>query len=57
MCVSLYRRREFANRKSSYLYLTKVKLPNDMPDDMLHDAIETSRRVLSSSTDFETQGM
>ena len=27
-----------------------------MPDDMLRDAIETSRRVLSSVSDFETQG-
>jgi hypothetical protein len=27
-----------------------------MPDDMLRDAIETSRRVLNSVTDFETQG-
>ncbi len=28
---------------------------NDMPDDILRDAIETSRRVLDSC-DFETQG-
>lgn len=27
-----------------------------MPDDMLRDAIETSRRVLNSVSDFETQG-
>jgi hypothetical protein len=33
-----------------------VKLRNDLPDDMLKDAIETSRRVLES-TDFETQGI
>lgn len=35
--------------------LFQVKLRNDMPDDMLRDAIETSRRVLDSY-DFETQG-
>ena len=35
----------------------KVKLRNDMPDDMLRDAIETSRRVLDSVQDFETQGI
>lgn len=34
----------------------QVKLRNDMPDDMLRDAIETSRRVLNSVSDFETQG-
>jgi hypothetical protein len=28
----------------------------DMPDDMLKDAIETSRRVLEKVTDFETEG-
>lgn len=27
-----------------------------MPDDIIKDAIETSRRVLESITDFETQG-
>lgn len=35
----------------------QVKLRNDMPDDMLKDAIETSRRVLQGIDDFETQGM
>jgi hypothetical protein len=35
----------------------QVKLRNDMPDDMLRDAIETSRRVLESVSDFETQGL
>ena len=40
-----------------YIHLTlKVKLRNDMPDDILKDAIETSRRVLESITDFESQG-
>lgn len=28
-----------------------------MPDDMLKDAIETSRRIISESDDFETQGI
>lgn len=27
-----------------------------MPDDILKDAIETSRRILEEVTDFETQG-
>jgi hypothetical protein len=27
-----------------------------MPDDMLKDAIETSRRIIQSVTDFETEG-
>jgi len=27
-----------------------------MPDDILKDAIETSRRILEGITDFETQG-
>jgi hypothetical protein len=34
----------------------QVKLRNDMPDDMLKDAIETSRRIISNVTDFETEG-
>ena len=29
---------------------------NDMPDDMLKDAIETSRRILDSVTDFDSDG-
>lgn len=28
-----------------------------MPDDMLKDAIETSRRILNGITDFDTQGL
>ncbi len=28
-----------------------------MPDDMLKDAIETSRRVIDEATDFETEGI
>jgi hypothetical protein len=34
-----------------------VKLRNDMPDDMLKDAIETSRRIISSVADFEVEGV
>jgi hypothetical protein len=34
----------------------KVKLRNDMPDDMLKDAIETSRRVLDGAMDFDIEG-
>ena len=36
--------------------IIQVKLRNDMPDDMLKDAIETSRRIISDVEDFETQG-
>lgn len=28
-----------------------------MPDDMLRDAIETSRRIVEAASDFETQGL
>ena len=35
----------------------KLKLRNDMPDDMLKDAIETSRRVLDNTMDFEIEGV
>ena len=34
----------------------KVKLRNDMPDDMLYDAIKTTERVLKNVTDFEVEG-
>eukprot|EP01038_Epipyxis_sp_PR26KG_P005413 gene5413-7501_t len=44
--------KEWAN-----MWGAKVKLRNDMPDDMLKDAIETSRRVINSVADFETQGL
>ena len=44
--------KEWAN-----MWGAKVKLPNDMSDDMLKDAIETSRRLIDNVTDFETQGI
>jgi hypothetical protein len=28
-----------------------------MPDDILRDAIETSRRIIQEVTDFETEGI
>ena len=34
----------------------KVKLRNDMPDDIIRDAIETSRRVLAETADFDADG-
>lgn len=40
----------------SHMWGAKVKLRNDMPDDMLRDAIETSRRVLGGISDFDTEG-
>eukprot|EP01036_Dinobryon_divergens_P041152 gene41152-54513_t len=38
-----------------YMWGAKVKLRNDMPDDMLKDAIEISRRILDSANDFDTE--
>ncbi|KAG5188172.1 dynein light chain type 1-domain-containing protein [Tribonema minus] len=35
----------------------KVKLPLDMPDDILKDAIDTSREVLDKCHDFEAEGL
>jgi hypothetical protein len=35
----------------------KVKLRNDMPDDIIRDAIETSRRILNETTDFDADGI
>lgn len=40
----------------AFMWGAKVKLRNDMPDDMLKDAIETSRRIISNVTDFEVEG-
>lgn len=40
----------------AYMWGAKLKLPFDMPDDMLRDAIETSRRIFEDGGDFETQG-
>ncbi len=40
----------------AYMWGAKVKLPTDMPDDMLKDAIETSRHHIEQMTDFESQG-
>jgi dynein light chain LC8-type len=34
----------------------KVKMPSDMPDDMLKDAIETGKRVLDTFPDFDADG-
>ena len=36
--------------------MKQVKLRNDMPDDMLRDAIETSRRVIGGVDDFDAHG-
>ena len=41
----------------SHMWGAKVKLRNDMSDDTLRDAIETSRRVLSGIADFDTEGL
>lgn len=35
----------------------KVKMPTDMRDDMLRDAIETCRDALDQCADFEAEGM
>lgn len=34
----------------------KVKVPLDMPDDVLKDAITTTRDVLQTCQDFEKEG-
>lgn len=34
----------------------KVKMPTDMRDDMLRDAIETCRDALDQCADFEAEG-
>ena len=34
----------------------KVKMPVDMPDDMLKDAISTSKDALDACENFETNG-
>ena len=34
----------------------KIKLRNDMPDDLIRDAVETSRRILGETTDFDADG-
>mmetsp|Transcript_15486 Transcript_15486/g.21185 ORF Transcript_15486/g.21185 Transcript_15486/m.21185 type:complete len:103 (+) Transcript_15486:43-351(+) len=44
--------KEWAN-----MWGAKVKLRNDMPDDMLYDAIKTTERVLKNVTDFELEGL
>ena len=35
----------------------RVKVPCDMGDDMLKDAVETCRRILEEYPDFETDGL
>lgn len=35
----------------------KVKMPTDMRDDMLRDAIETCRDALDQCGDFEAEGL
>lgn len=34
----------------------KVKMPNDMPDDILKDAITFTRKMLDKHPDFESDG-
>jgi len=34
----------------------KVKMPNDMPDDILKDAITFTRQQLEQYNDFESEG-
>jgi hypothetical protein len=41
----------------SMMWGAKVKLRNEMPDDMLKDAIDTSRRALEACADFESDGL
>ena len=41
----------------SMMWGAKVKVRNDMPDDILKDAIETSRKYLEECENFETDGL
>ena len=40
----------------SIMWGAKVKMPVDMPDDMLKDAISTSKEALDACENFETNG-
>jgi hypothetical protein len=40
----------------SIMWGAKVKQPNDMPDDILKDAITYTRSVLEKCQDFEAEG-
>lgn len=40
----------------AYMWGAKVHLRNDMPDDILKDAIETSTRIIKNAN-YETQGL
>ena len=40
----------------SIMWGAKVKMPVDMPDDMLKNAIETSKEALDACENFETNG-
>ena len=39
-----------------HMWGAKVKTPVDMPDDMLKDAINTSKEALDACENFETNG-
>ena len=41
----------------SMMWGAKVKVRNDMPDDILKDAIETSRKYYEECEDFEKDGL
>lgn len=40
----------------SVMWGAKVKMPNDMPDDILKDAITFTRQQLEGCNDFEADG-
>lgn len=40
----------------STMWGAKVKMPNDMPDDILKDAITFTRKMLDQHPDFENDG-
>lgn len=44
-------------REWAQMWGARVKMPTDMRDDMLRDAIDTSRDALSLCSDFDAEGL
>lgn len=44
-------------REWAQMWGARVKMPTDMRDDMLRDAIDTSRDALSLCSDFDSEGL
>lgn len=46
-----------AESEWAHMWGAKIKLRNDMPDDLIKDAVETSRRILGETSDFDADGL